>query len=245
MYCISHTDFINLSFKPKIQISTNFTFEIHTILKGAAPKLDANVCSSFVLVQLTCSTIIMTISIFYLDLVSKLKKIDWALHWWEHFYSQRWQQFDFIVASAILTTSIGMSTLLWYCYFGKLAAKSYAKMLDCVYNMKWYDQPNESQKYFILMTANMQKTVYYHGSEVAKMDVETFIKVCAIFVNFRHKFVIDWSSRFSFFGNCRKKCAFLRLIANFNVSTFGIDFQFQLFRKVFSFYIAIKTITSN
>lgn len=93
---------------------------------------------------------------------------------------QQWQQFDFTVATVIATTSIGMSTLLIYCYFGKLATESYMMMSDCVFNMEWYEQPIELQRHFILMIRNMQKPLYYHGFEVAKLNLETFVKVIAI-----------------------------------------------------------------
>lgn len=70
-----------------------------------------------------------------------------------------------------------MSVLLFYCYYGKLASESYEMMLDCVFDMDWHQLPNELQKYFILMITNMQKPVYYHGFEVAKMDLGTFVNV--------------------------------------------------------------------
>lgn len=94
-------------------------------------------------------------------------------------FFQQWQQFDYTLASVISTTSIGMSVLLFYCYFGKLASESYEMMPNCVFDVNWHEQPNELQRYFILMIANMQKPVYYHGFEVAKMDLGTFVNVIA------------------------------------------------------------------
>lgn len=79
--------------------------------------------------------------------------------------------------SVLLTTSVGTSTLFLYCYFGKLTTESYQKMCDCVFEMNWRDQPNKLQKYIILMIQNMQTPIYYHGFEVAKLDLRTFIKV--------------------------------------------------------------------
>lgn len=83
----------------------------------------------------------------------------------------------FIVTSVVLTTSTVMEILLFYCYFGTMATESYEMMSDCVYDMNWYEQPNKLQKYFILMLANMQKSIYYHGFEMAKLDMNTFVKV--------------------------------------------------------------------
>lgn len=83
--------------------------------------------------------------------------------------------------SVLLCASIGMSTLLLYCYFGKLATESYLDMSDCVYNMPWHEQTIQVQQYFILMIGNIQKPIYYHGFGIAKMDLHTFIKVSESF----------------------------------------------------------------
>lgn len=80
--------------------------------------------------------------------------------------------------SSILNTSIiGMSTILLYCYYGKLASDSYVEMSDCVFDMNWHEQPSELQKYFVLIIQHMQKTVYYHGFDMVTLDLRTFIKV--------------------------------------------------------------------
>lgn len=70
-----------------------------------------------------------------------------------------------------------MSNLFVYCYFGKLATECYELMSDCVFEMNWRKQPVQLRKHFILMIANMQRPVYYHGFDVATMDLRTFIKV--------------------------------------------------------------------
>lgn len=69
------------------------------------------------------------------------------------------------------------SNLLIYCYLGKLASESYEKMSDCVYNIKWYKLAAGLQKYFILMIANMEIPIYYHGFGVVDLHLETFSKV--------------------------------------------------------------------
>lgn len=68
--------------------------------------------------------------------------------------------------------------LFIHCFYGRVATDSYAKMSDCVYfEMKWQKLPSESQKYVVLMIRNMQKPIYYHGFDVAIMDLNTFIRV--------------------------------------------------------------------
>lgn len=84
---------------------------------------------------------------------------------------------DFTVITIVGSTMNGMSALFIYCYFGKLATESYAKMSDCVFEMVWYEQPYELRKYFLLMITNMQKPIYYHGFGVATLNLETFVNV--------------------------------------------------------------------
>ena len=64
-----------------------------------------------------------------------------------------------------------------YCYFGILATESNDKMSDCVYNLKWQNFPLRLQKYVILMITDMQITMYYHGFEVAVLNLNTFQSV--------------------------------------------------------------------
>lgn len=47
----------------------------------------------------------------------------------------------------------------------------------CLYNLDWRKFPIKLQKYFILMIANMQKPLNYHGFGVVCLDLMTFIAV--------------------------------------------------------------------
>lgn len=67
--------------------------------------------------------------------------------------------------------------LFLYCFFGKLAIDSFARMADSLFEANWQDLPINLQKYFILMIANSQKPIYYHGFGVAILNLETFCKV--------------------------------------------------------------------
>lgn len=73
--------------------------------------------------------------------------------------------------------SIGMLSMFIYCYFGKLATESFEKMSDCVYDLDWYKLSLSLQKYVVIMIANMQKTLYYHGFEVVVLNLNTFLRV--------------------------------------------------------------------
>lgn len=92
-------------------------------------------------------------------------------------FSQQFQQHSIDVILAMTTASVTVTNLLIYCFFGKLATESFAKMSDCVYNMDWHELPIGLQKYLILMIANMQKPLYFHGFGVINLNLETFTKV--------------------------------------------------------------------
>lgn len=73
---------------------------------------------------------------------------------------------------------INMLVLFCYCYFGQSATESFERMADCIYNdLKWPELPAPLQKHTILMIANMQQTIYYHGLRVITLDLNTFIHV--------------------------------------------------------------------
>lgn len=68
-------------------------------------------------------------------------------------------------------------TLFAYCYFGKLATQSFEDMADAFYESNWQNLPINLQKYMILMIANAQKPLYYHGYGLAVLNLETFTAV--------------------------------------------------------------------
>lgn len=78
----------------------------------------------------------------------------------------------------IAATMVSSSNLFIYCYYGKVATESYQKMADCLYtDCIWWERSIEIQKYMLLMNANMQRLLYFHGFEVAVLNLETFTAV--------------------------------------------------------------------
>lgn len=126
---------------------------------------------------------------------------------------------NFDASMVILITMVSTSLLFWYCYFGKIATDSFEAMADCLYESNWQSLPIELQKYFIIMIANAQRKLYYHGFGVVKLDLEAFTKVWNIF----------------------------KKIPNFppiQIEITLIDmFCFQFFKAVFTYYMVFKTIT--
>lgn len=76
---------------------------------------------------------------------------------------------------------VGVSNLFVYCFFGKVATESFATMADSLYEANWQNLPIELQKYFILMIANANRPLYYHGFNIAILNLETFSKVFILF----------------------------------------------------------------
>lgn len=72
---------------------------------------------------------------------------------------------------------VSICNLFVYCYYGKLATDSYAQFNNCFYNANWQDLSNGLQKYFIVMMANAQLPLQYHGLGIAILNLETFTRV--------------------------------------------------------------------
>lgn len=94
---------------------------------------------------------------------------------------QQYKETDFMC----FVIAIGFITYMWnifvYCYFGKLATESFVGMADFLYNVSWHRLPVRLQKHLIIMIANMQRPVHYHGSHIGTMNLETFCKVNFLF----------------------------------------------------------------
>lgn len=95
-----------------------------------------------------------------------------------HFiFAQQFRHLDAFVIVIFLASSLTMTYLFFYCYFGKLSAESFEKMADCVYEMRWQMLPLRLQKYVVVMIENTQKPLYYHGFKIIKLQLNTFVKV--------------------------------------------------------------------
>lgn len=61
-----------------------------------------------------------------------------------------------------------------------MATDSYRRMSDRVFTMNWQELSVDLQKNVIVMIANMQRPLFYHGSGIVEMDLNTFINVSDI-----------------------------------------------------------------
>lgn len=87
---------------------------------------------------------------------------------------QQFQHPTFSVALLLTGVLVGMATLFLYCYFGKLAIECYEQMPLCLFQSNWPELPAHLQKYFILMIANAQRPLRYHGFGCTVLDLNTF-----------------------------------------------------------------------
>lgn len=98
---------------------------------------------------------------------------------------------DFDILILVEAGLIALFNLFMYCYFGRVATESFENMADTLYESNWRELPNGLQKYFILMIACMQQPLYYHGFNVAYLNLQTFCKVKAL-VNISSK-QMEWN----------------------------------------------------
>lgn len=82
------------------------------------------------------------------------------------------------VVIILMSVCSTVSNVFVYCYFGMLSTESYMEMSDNLYyELNWSKLPIKLQKYLVVMILSMQKEIYYHGFEVARLDLRTFIQV--------------------------------------------------------------------
>lgn len=142
--------------------------------------LSANAYGPFVIVYLVCCTLYMAITLFYFDLVLTICYLDYrTLNWIDKtiYILQKLKDPDIVMVLLVMTTFVALSVLFLYCYFGKLAADSYELMCECVYDSFWQKLSPNLQKYIVVMIANMQQSLYYHGFGIVTLDLRTFIRV--------------------------------------------------------------------
>lgn len=86
----------------------------------------------------------------------------------------------FIVMAGLMLCA---SSPFLFCLFGGEATNNYAGMADCVFGCNWQRLSLNSQKYMILMIANMQQPLEYHGFGIVVLNLETFQSVWKILCN--------------------------------------------------------------
>ncbi|XP_031633852.1 putative odorant receptor 92a [Contarinia nasturtii] len=130
--------------------------KFHTAAKGLFKK-SADIFSRAIIIQLIGGTIYVSCRIFQLDVTIHNR--------------------DPNVLLVIVGMSVGLSYLFLYCYYGKRTNVYYSQMGQSLFESNWYLLPNELQKFYILMIANVQVPISYHGLNVVDLNLERFTKV--------------------------------------------------------------------
>lgn len=96
-------------------------------------------------------------------------------------YFQILDHVDFDLLTLLIGAFVCTAILFLYCFYGKLATDSFGSMAVCMFESNWQDLPVDLQKYFILVIGNAQRPLFYHGSGLAVLNLETFTKVLTSF----------------------------------------------------------------
>lgn len=108
----------------------------------------------------------------------------------------------------IIGLAVGGSNLFMYCYFGHNATDSYTAIADCLFELKWYNQPLNLQKQFIVIIQNAQQPIYYDGFGVAHLNLNTYCKVNILTIYDLNRLKIDFHFCF-FFLDIKNSCQLL------------------------------------
>lgn len=87
---------------------------------------------------------------------------------------QQMQQVNFDICLYIMLAIFALAILFLYCYFGEMASNSFEKMINLLFECNWSILPVDLQKYLIIMIANAQRPIFYHGFHVIILNLETF-----------------------------------------------------------------------
>lgn len=115
-----------------------------------------------------------------------------------------------------MAVCVSLFTLFLYCFYGKIATESFENMADCLFEANWEILPIQLQKYVVIMIGNAQRPLYYHGFNIAFLNLETFTKV-----------------------SVRNRCSKYIRINFIHIS------YFQILRTVYTYYMIFKTITTE
>lgn len=117
----------------------------------------AKVYSPFIVIKLFSGGAFLSISVYYLDSVRIVYKIDSKFSKPPiQFVNKLLQQLEHIDSSLALTlfaSSTGLCILFPYCYFGSLATASFENMSDALFESNWRNFPVALQQYLIIMIA--------------------------------------------------------------------------------------------
>lgn len=94
------------------------------------------------------------------------------------FIFQQHEQINFDICILLTSSVAGVSSLFFYCYFGRLATEIFGNMADCLFDSNWQCLPLKIQRrHLIIMIQNAQRPLHYHGVGIVVLNLNTFGKV--------------------------------------------------------------------
>lgn len=78
---------------------------------------------------------------------------------------------------------LNVVSLFAYCYYGSLSTECFAKIHTCFFDTNWLLLETKLKKYLILMLANAQQPLIYHGSGIVNLQLATFTSVGVLLLN--------------------------------------------------------------
>lgn len=64
-----------------------------------------------------------------------------------------------------------------YCFFGDLATENVMKIPHCLFTSNWHELSNDSQKFYFMLLANSQRSMFFHGLGIMNSSLESYCKV--------------------------------------------------------------------
>lgn len=79
---------------------------------------------------------------------------------------------------------IGAANLYLCCFAGAVLTDNTKMFADVLFDTRWWELPNQFQKYYIIMIALTQKPNYLEGYGIIRLTLEAFSKVTQHSLNF-------------------------------------------------------------
>lgn len=104
------------------------------------------------------------------------------------------QHFDFSIGVLFFCVFVSGSTMFLYCYFGGRASIDIISYPNLLFQSSWFKLPTEYQKFIVVMIANAQIPLHYHGFGMARLNLATFAAVISNFeeLKFCYSFLYFW-----------------------------------------------------
>lgn len=95
---------------------------------------------------------------------------------------------------AMIGCCVSTSNLFLYCYYGQVSTESFLRFGDSIYESNLYNLPNNLQRSSVVMIANAQKPIFFHGCGIFHLSLNLFARVslfsCAILP------IVKWNLHF-------------------------------------------------